>query len=258
MPPRILIVERIVIGRVQDDVTHPNALKAALAEFISVLIFVFAGEGCTMSFNKLTDNGKNTPAGIIAASLAHGFGLFVGVSVSANISGGHVNPAVTFGAFLGGHISLLRGLLYWVAQLLGSTVACLLLKFCTHGMTTSAFSLSSGVSVWNAFVFEIVMTFGLVYTVYATALDPKKGNVGIIAPLAIGLTVGANVFAGGAFEGASMNPSVSFGPALVSWDWTNHWVYWAGPLIGGGIAAIVYSLFFIDHDTHEPLPSVEF
>lgn len=82
--------------------------------------------------------------------------------------------------------------------------------------TTSAFSLSSGVSVWNALVFEIVMTFGLVYTVYATAVDPKKGNIGIITPLAIGLIVGANILAGGAFDGASMNPAVSFGPAVVS------------------------------------------
>lgn len=248
---------RIAIGLPQHEIAHPSALKAALAEFISTAIFVFAGEGSGMAFNKLTDDGSNTPAGIIMASLAHAFGLFVGVSTAANISGGHCNPAVTFGAFLGGNISLLRGILYWIAQLLGSTVACLLLKFSTHGLTTSAFALSSGVNVWNAFVFEIVMTFGLVYTVYATAIDPKKGEVGIIAPIAIGFIVGANILAGGAFEGASMNPAVSFGPALVSWDWTNHWVYWAGPLIGGGLAGIVYDLFFITH-THEPVPSSEF
>lgn len=84
--------------------------------------------------DKLTDNGSTTPAGLVAAALAHGFGLFVAVSIGANISGGHVNPAVTFGAFLGGHISLIRGLLYWVAQLLGSVVACLLLKFSTGGL----------------------------------------------------------------------------------------------------------------------------
>ena len=123
--------------------------------------------------------------------------------------------------------------------------------------TTSAFAISSGETVWNAFVLEIVMTFGLVYTVYATAIDPRKGNVGIIAPLAIGLIVAANILAGGAFDGASMNPAMSFGPALVSWDWTNHWVYWAGPLIGGGIAGLIYEHTFITH-THEPLPGSEF
>uniref|UniRef100_A0A5B7CAZ1 Putative aquaporin TIP1-1 n=1 Tax=Davidia involucrata TaxID=16924 RepID=A0A5B7CAZ1_DAVIN len=250
-------IRQIAVGR-PEEAYHPDALRAALAEFISTLIFVFAGEGSGMAFNKLTDNGSNTPAGLVAAALAHGFGLFVAVAIAANISGGHVNPAVTFGAFVGGNISLLRGILYWIAQLLGSTVACLLLKFSTGGLTTSAFALTSGVSVWNAFVFEIVMTFGLVYTVYATAIDPRKGNIGIIAPIAIGFIVGANILAGGAFDGASMNPAVSFGPALVSWDWTNHWVYWAGPLIGGGIAGVVYEVAFISHHAHEPLPSAEF
>lgn len=122
---------------------------------------------------------------------------------------------------------------------------------------TTGFSLSAGVSIWNAFVFEIVMTFGLVYTVYATAIDPKKGDVGIIAPLAIGLVVAANILAGGAFTGASMNPAVAFGPAVVSWDWGCHWIYWAGPLIGGGIAGAIYELIFINR-THEPLQGSEF
>ncbi|KAF3953517.1 hypothetical protein ACB098_08G109100 [Castanea mollissima] len=255
-------IYEIAIGR-PEETYHPDALRAALAEFISTLIFVFAGEGSGMAFNKLTHDASTTPAGLVAAALAHAFGLFVAVSVSANISGGHVNPAVTFGAFLGGHITLLRGIVYWIAQLLGSTVACLLLKLSTGGLSTSAFSLSSGVSVWNAFVLEIVMTFGLVYTVYATALDKRSvGNVGIIAPIAIGFIVGANILAGGAFDGASMNPAVSFGPALVSWDWTNHWVYWAGPLIGGGIAGLVYEFFFIHpnrnrHHGHEQLMSTD-
>lgn len=247
---------RIAVGRTE-EAYHPDALKAALAEFISTLIFVFAGQGSGMAFSKLTDNGATTPAGLIAASIAHAFALFVAVSVGANISGGHVNPAVTFGAFVGGNITLLRGILYWIAQLFGSVVACLLLKFTTGGLETSAFSLSAGVGVSNALVFEIVMTFGLVYTVYATAVDPKKGSLGTIAPIAIGFIVGANILAGGAFDGASMNPAVSFGPAVVSWTWTNHWVYWVGPLIGGGLAGAIYEFVFISH-SHEQLPSTDY
>ncbi|KAF9680225.1 hypothetical protein SADUNF_Sadunf06G0099200 [Salix dunnii] len=250
-------IRNIAVGHYH-EATQPDALRAALAEFISTLIFVFAGEGSGMAFSKLTDGASNTPAGLIAAAIAHAFALFVAVSVGANISGGHVNPAVTFGAFIGGNITLLRGILYWIAQLLGSTVACLLLKFATGGLETSAFALSTGVGVWNAFVLEIVMTFGLVYTVYATAVDPKKGNLGIIAPIAIGFIVGANILVGGAFDGASMNPAVSFGPALVSWTWTNHWVYWAGPLIGGGLAGLIYELFFIGYGTHEQLPTTDY
>ncbi|CAI9297903.1 unnamed protein product [Lactuca saligna] len=102
------------------------------------------------------------------------------------------------------------------------------------------------------------MTFGLVYTVYATAVDPKKGDLGIIAPLAIGFIVGANILAGGAFDGASMNPAVSFGPAVVSWTWNSHWVYWLGPFVGAGIAALVYEIIFIGSNTHEPLTSADY
>lgn len=126
---------RIAVGGAE-EAYHPDALKAALAEFISTLIFVFAGQGSGMAYSKLTDNGAATPAGLISASIAHAFALFVAVSVGANISGGHVNPAVTFGAFVGGNITLLRGILYWIAQLLGSVVACLLLKFTTGGLVS--------------------------------------------------------------------------------------------------------------------------
>lgn len=128
-------MRNMAIGR-PDEATHPDSLKAAVAEFISTLIFVFAGQGSGMAFSKLTDNGAATPAGLISAALAHAFALFVAVAVGANISGGHVNPAVTFGAFIGGNISLLRAILYWVAQLLGSVVACLLLKFSIHGVVS--------------------------------------------------------------------------------------------------------------------------
>ncbi|KAG4961326.1 hypothetical protein AAZX31_13G314500 [Glycine max] len=250
-------ISRIAIGN-SSELNQSDALKAALAEFISMLIFVFAGEGSGMAYNKLTNNGSATPAGLVAASLSHAFALFVAVSVGANISGGHVNPAVTFGAFVGGHITLFRSILYWIAQLLGSVVACLLLKFATGGLETSAFALSPGVEAGNALVFEIVMTFGLVYTVYATAVDPKKGDLGIIAPIAIGFIVGANILAGGAFDGASMNPAVSFGPAVVSWTWSNHWVYWVGPFAGAAIAAVVYEIFFISPNTHEQLPVTDY
>ena len=248
-------IRNIAVGRHQ-EVYHPGALKAALAEFISTLIFVFAGQGSGMAFSKLTGGGATTPAGLIAAAVAHAFALFVAVSVGANISGGHVNPAVTFGAFVGGNITLFRGLLYWIAQLLGSTVACFLLRFSTGGLATGTFGLT-GVSVWEALVLEIVMTFGLVYTVYATAVDPKKGSLGTIAPIAIGFIVGANILVGGAFDGASMNPAVSFGPALVSWSWESQWVYWVGPLIGGGLAGVIYEVLFISH-THEQLPTTDY
>ncbi|KAJ8568331.1 hypothetical protein K7X08_027864 [Anisodus acutangulus] len=188
----------------------------------------------------------------IGAAIARAFSLFVAISVSSNISGGHVNPAVTFGCFLGGHITLCRSVLYWIAQLLGSVVALSLLKFATSGSDTSSYALKAGATPWNAIIFEIVMTFGLVYTVYATTIDPKRGNMESIAPIVIGFLVGANVLSGGGcFYGAEMNPAMAFGQALDSWTWKSHWIYWLGPFVGAAIAALVYDTIFIG--SHEQL-----
>lgn len=117
------------------------------------------------------------------------------------------------------------------------------------------FAVAHGVGNGNALVMEIVMTFGLVYTVYATAIDPKRGSLGIIAPLAIAFIVGANVLVGGPFEGASMNPARAFGPALVGWRWKNHWIYWLGPFIGAAIAGIIYEFGLIQAHDEAPVPT---
>jgi aquaporin TIP len=77
----------------------------------------------------LTSGSSLTPAGLTAVALGHAFALFVAISVSAGVSGGHVNPAVTFALFVGGYINLLKGLLYWAAQLAGATIACLFLSY---------------------------------------------------------------------------------------------------------------------------------
>lgn len=246
-------VRGIALGRA-DEATHPASIRAAMAEFFSTLIFVFASEGSVMAYAKLTGGDATTPSGLVAVALAHALSLFVAVAVAINISGGHVNPAVSFGAMMGGHISILRTILYWIAQLLGAVVASLLLRFTTNGRSTSPFAVSSGVGSWNAVVLEIVMTFGLVYTVYATAIDAKRGSLGTIAPLAIGFIMGANILAGGAFDGAAMNPARAFGPALVSGKWRYHWIYWVGPLIGGGLAGVLYEWLMVPLEPlHQPL-----
>ncbi|KAJ7942395.1 Aquaporin TIP2-1 [Quillaja saponaria] len=109
-----------------DDSFNLGSIKAYLAEFISTLLFVFAGVGSAIAYGRLPSDAALDPAGSI-------FALFVAVSVGANISGGHVNPAVTFCLALGGQITVLTGIFYLIAQLLGSIVACLLLKYVTGG-----------------------------------------------------------------------------------------------------------------------------
>ncbi|KAK7252683.1 hypothetical protein RIF29_36813 [Crotalaria pallida] len=237
-----------------DDSFSVTSLKAYAAEFIATLIFVFAGVGSAIAYNELTKDAALDAAGLVAVALAHGFALFVGVSIAANISGGHLNPAVTFGLAIGGNITVLTGLFYWIAQLLGSIVASLLLTFVTS-KSTPTHGLASGVNAFGGVVFEIIITFGLVYTVYATAADPKKGSLGTIAPIAIGFVVGANILAAGPFSGGSMNPARSFGPAVASGNFAENWIYWVGPLIGGGLAGLIYGDIFIG--SYAPAPASE-
>ncbi|KAL3568671.1 hypothetical protein D5086_031322 [Populus alba] len=174
------------------------------------------GSEPTTICDKLYKETGPLASGLVVVALAHALALFSAVASSINISGGHVNPAVTFGSLVGGRISVIRAVYYWVAQLLGSIVAALLVEACHqwHG-----FHVQSGVGEVHGLLLEMALTFGVVYTVYATALDPKRGSLGIIAPLAIGFIVGANILVGGPFDGASMNPARAFGPALIGWRW---------------------------------------
>ncbi|CAN6584691.1 hypothetical protein ACFX13_016302 [Malus domestica] len=247
---------RYAFGRA-DEATHPDSIRATLAEFVATFIFVFAGEGSALALGKIYKDSGTSASELIAIALAHAFSLFSAISASINVSGGHVNPAVTFGALLGGRLSVVRALCYWVAQLLGAIVASLLLRLVTNGMRTVGFNVASGIGEGHGLILEIVLTFGLVYTVYATAIDPKRGSLGTIAPLAIGLVVGANILVGGPFDGACMNPARAFGPALVGGRWRNHWIYWVGPFLGGGLAALIYEYMVIPTETpphtHQPL-----
>jgi aquaporin TIP len=242
----------IAFGRFDDSFSW-GSIKAYIAEFISTLLFVFAGVGSAIAYSKLTEDKALDPAGLVGVAICHAFALFVAVSVGANISGGHVNPAVTFGLAVGGQITILTGIFYWIAQLVGAIVACFLLKFVTGGLATPIHGVAAGVGAIEGVVMEIIITFALVYTVYATAADPKKGSLGTIAPIAIGFIVGANILAAGPFSGGSMNPARSFGPAVASGDFSGHWIYWVGPLIGGGLAGVVYGYVFITSDEHVPV-----
>nr|ACR38894.1 aquaporin-like protein [Apopellia endiviifolia (species B)]ACR38903.1 aquaporin-like protein [Apopellia endiviifolia (species B)] len=252
------ITNKIAVGH-RTEATSPDAFKAALAEFIAVFLFVFIGLGSVSAYFKISPTEDVTPAGLVGIAVAHGLGIAITVAATANLSGGHVNPAVTFGLILGGHITVLRGFLYWIGQLLGAVAASLVLKWLiVTGEPIAVHGLGAGVSVWGGLVLEIVLTFALVFVVYATAVDPKKGSIGVIAPLVIGFTVLAGHFIGVPYTGASMNPARSFGPALVNLNFVNHWIYWVGPFIGAAIATLVYDGLFLSPETHTPVPSNDF
>jgi aquaporin TIP len=235
--------------------------RAVAAEFIATGLFVFIGTGAVVvaiNSGAAAVNGGNapTPAFVTAIAIAHGLGILLAVATTANISGGHINPAVSFAAALTGKIKVSTGLLYVAAQLLGAVCASLLLKGIIAGpyeaglgahsinQTLLYHRVASGAGA--ALLVEIALTFALVWVVFATAIDPKGPRH--LAPAAIGLVIMADHFIGVPLTGASMNPARSFGPALVANQWADHWVYWLGPLIGAAIAALVYEYVFLNRE----------
>lgn len=108
-----------------------------------------------IGIGQLTKDAALDPPGLVAVAVAHAFALFVGVAVAANISGGHLNPAVTLGLAIGGNITILTGVLYWVFQLLGSIVACLLLKFVTGKVFLPNKSINGA---FFSLMFELIIT----------------------------------------------------------------------------------------------------
>lgn len=190
---------KIAIGN-GEELCRSDCVRAVIAELILTFLFVFAGVGSAMATEKLAVEGSSL-IGLTVVALTHAFAIYAMVSAGFNISGGHMNPAVTLGLAIGGHITVFRSVLYWIAQCLGSISACYLLVFLTGGQVTPVHALASGVTCFQGVIWEIVLTFSLLFTVYATAVDPKKGSVGPSAPLCIALVVGANIMAGGPFSG---------------------------------------------------------
>jgi MIP family channel proteins len=183
----------------------------------------------------------------VGIALAHGLALAIGITALAPFSGGHFNPAVTFGFLVTGRIPAGRAAGYVIAQLLGAFVGgFLIVKAFPLDVRVPVFSgvpvPGSGVPVIEALWVEMILTFLLVLAVWGTAVDARAPRIG---GFGIGLTVAMDILMGGVLTGASMNPARSFGPALAAGVWTSHWIYWVGPLVGGGAAALLYQNFFL-------------
>jgi len=217
--------------------------KKLFVEFLGTCIFFFIGAGAI-----ITNQFSNGAVGLLGIAIAHGVILAVMISAFGGISGGHFNPAVTFGVMVSRRISVALGLQYMVAQLIGGVLAGLLLHVVFPSELCASVHLGTpavagGVSLGTAVLIEAILTFALVTSVFGTAIDPRAPKIG---GFGIGLTVLVDILVGGPLTGASMNPARTFGPGLVAGFWENHWVYWVGPLIGGGLAGFVYETFIME------------
>jgi MIP family channel proteins len=220
-----------------------------VAEFIGTFALIFFGAGsiCADQYLRTSSNGQ-IGLGLLGIAVAYGLAMGTMVSALGHISGGHFNPAISFGVWVTRKLSTFDTLTYWIAQLAGGVAAAYLLKRLPVDVwgpvQLGTPDLASGISRTNGMIFEAIMTFFLVFVVFATAID-EKGAFNKIAGFAIGLSITMGALFGGPFTGAALNPARAFGPALAANHWNNHLVYWIGPLAGGLVAGWLYDTVFL-------------
>ncbi|XP_063747649.1 aquaporin-4-like [Eleginops maclovinus] len=226
------------------DIWTQEFWRCVGGEFFSMMLFVLLGLGSTINWGAITEDPR--PADLVLISLCFGLSIATMVQCFGHISGAHINPAVTAAMVVTRKISLSKAIFYVLAQCLGAIVGAAILYGITPasvrgsmGVTTVHSSISGG----NALVVEVVITFQLVFTVFATC-DHKRNDLKGSSSLAIGLSVVIGHLFAIPYTGASMNPARTFGPAMVTWSWDHHWVYWVGPTLGGTLAAALYEYIF--------------
>ena len=212
--------------------------RQLVAEFLATFALVFIGAGSVV-----VDAMTGGEVGVVGVALAHGVVLAVMVTATMSVSGGHVNPAVTFALWLARQIDARRAGLYVVAQLAGAVAGGFLLRalFPAGAGDATGWGLprvSPYVSFPQAVVIEAILTLFLVSAVFGTAISaqaPKVGGFGI------GLVLVFDILAAGPLTGAAMNPARAFGPAVAANDWHAHAAYWAGPLLGAAVAGLLWT-----------------
>lgn len=211
--------------------------RALIAEFLGVFALCFAGIGA------IAATGANE---LVAIALAHGLAIGLSIVALGAISGGHFNPAVTFGMLLTGRISVANAVGYWIAQLLGGLAAAFFIGAIYGGNVVAIGTPTPGGdhTAVQALMMEVFLTFFLVSVIFGSAVHNNYSFAG----LAIGLTITMDILAGGPISGAAMNPARALGPAIIGGHWTAHWVYWVGPLVGAGLAALLYDFLYSKQD----------
>lgn len=208
-----------------------NLAKQCGAEAVGTFALCFIG---TLAI-------KHNPD-LLSIALAQGLIVAVMVTTFGVVSGGHLNPAVTLGIWITGNISAGRAGAFVLAQLIGAVLAGWLLTQLFSGFGKSSVAagtpnLGAGVTTLQGIAIEAVLTFFLVMVFLGTRSEISKPNLG---GMAVGATIALGILAGGPLTGGAMNPARVFGPALASGAWSNHLVYWVGPLIGAAGAGGFY------------------
>lgn len=233
--------------------TEPSVGQKLIAEALGTAFLTLIGCAAVTSTNMLMNADKAHPGltqadlGIIG--LAFAIALAISVYAIGKVSGCHINPAITLGFLATRRIEAWLAVLYIIAQFVGATIAGLgiLVIYGTQAATQTSMGVTSfaaPTAAWQAFVAEAIGTFIFMFVITAMAADPRSptGWAGLI----IGLTLGGVIMMMGGVTGASLNPARSFGPELIqslfhgTVDWSQYWVYLAGPIVGAVLGAFAY------------------
>ncbi len=203
-------------------------MKNYVAELIGTFVLVFVGTGSVV-VNNVTDGdvslvGIAMAWGLVVAAMVYSFG---------DISGAHINPAVTIALWLGRKFEGRHVVPYIASQCVGAILASALMRVMFPGQDGWGSTMPDGVW-WQSFIMEIMLTLILLMVVLNVGAGDKDN--GIVAGLVIGGVISFEVLCGGPISGASMNPARSIGPALIGGQMDYLWIYLTAPVIGGAIA----------------------
>jgi MIP family channel proteins len=212
-----------------------NLWRRAAAEGFAAFALVFAGCGAIVA-----DDRYDGALGAVGVSLVFGLVIMAMIYATGHLSGAHINPAVTVAFTLTRHFAVRDAAAYVAAQLAGGAVGALALLAVWTDAPAQLGATVPSVPAGSALLYEVVLTAFLMFVIIAVATDTRA--VGAAAAIAIGGTVALDALFGGPVTGASMNPARSFGPALAAGEWSDFWIYVAGPFTGAALGAFAYQL----------------
>jgi len=214
---------------------QPDLVRKLVAEGIGAFALSFIGIGAIIF--------GGAAGGLTTIALAHGLVIAVMVCAVGHISGGHFNPAVTFGFLVTKRIELREAIAYWIAQIGAAFVAALILRLTlpngVSNINGGLTRLAPGVGNGTGLIVEFMLTFFLVWVIFGVAVDPR-GTFAAVAGLPIGLTIALDIMMGGPLTGGSMNPSRTLGPDLAAGSLKDAWIYVIACPLGAAAAALLY------------------
>lgn len=226
--------------------------KGVLAEFIAVAILIVVG--CSTTRHEVISETNFKQPNILRISFGFGLTIAILVAATAHISGGHLNPAVSFGLVIARRFSFLKFLIYSVAQIAGSIAGSVILKG-VQGEILGVTEPAPGVSSGRAFGIETVITFLLVFTVLACT-DSERAEPIAPVPLFVGLTITCCHLFAADVSGSAMNPARALGPSILASKYKDQWVYWVGGFLGALFAGIIYEYILAPNASIEKVKEV--